>query len=187
MYCICDFLCSALTAKGFASFYDAKIKTICQTFTTSHNQVSSSPSLSHFCPLTPKDIQQLIQTCNPTTCPWIQFLLHCLRPPLRTSCPSSRLSMASLALVWLHILWRLSLSRYRETTCWEIHQTVILLDLSTAFDKVNHKTLLSTLEGLRINRGIRQHGGYRHLLHADYPLVSHNTCSPLQTLWFSLH
>ncbi|KAI5623494.1 hypothetical protein C0J50_17281 [Silurus asotus] len=65
---------SSLTANDFASFYDEKIRKICQTFTSSptmttqHSQQSTT-SLSSFSTLTEDEILQVIRSCNPTTCP----------------------------------------------------------------------------------------------------------------------
>ncbi|KAI5085343.1 hypothetical protein C0J45_23168, partial [Silurus meridionalis] len=62
---------SSLTANDFASFYDEKIKKICQTFTSSPTMTTqhSQQSTTSFSTLTEDEILQVIRSCNPTTCP----------------------------------------------------------------------------------------------------------------------
>ncbi|KAK3556385.1 hypothetical protein QTP70_007997 [Hemibagrus guttatus] len=66
---------SSLTIEDFATFYTEKIEKICQTFTsaptssTSHSQHSATPSLKHLSTVAAEEVLQIIQSCNPTTCP----------------------------------------------------------------------------------------------------------------------
>ncbi|KAK3513833.1 hypothetical protein QTP70_028845 [Hemibagrus guttatus] len=61
--------------QGQATFYTEKIEKICQTFTsaptssTSHSQDSATPSLKHLSTVAAEEVLQIIQSCNPTTCP----------------------------------------------------------------------------------------------------------------------
>ncbi|KAK3532780.1 hypothetical protein QTP86_028149, partial [Hemibagrus guttatus] len=66
---------SSLTTEDFATFYTEKIERIYQTFTstptssTSHSQHSATPSLTQLSTVAADEVLQIIQSCNPITCP----------------------------------------------------------------------------------------------------------------------
>ncbi|KAK3507663.1 hypothetical protein QTP70_032599, partial [Hemibagrus guttatus] len=145
----------SLTAEDFATFYTEKIERICQTFTslptspTSHSQHSATPSLTQLSTVASEEVLQITQSCNPTTCPLDPIpsaMFQTISPdllPFITTVINGSLTSGHVPTGFKKVMGH----PHPEETCSGSfrHQ-----QLQTAFDTVNHKTLLSTLRSLEI-------------------------------------
>ncbi|KAK3550303.1 hypothetical protein QTP86_024284 [Hemibagrus guttatus] len=167
---------SSLTAEDFATFYTEKIERICQTFTspptspTSHNQ--------HCYSFTDAALNSMLQTISPDLLPFITTVIN--GSLTSGHFPTVFKKARVIPILKKPALDPSDISNYRQNNLHDPNQSgfkaahstetallavteklhaarsaklssvLILLDLSAAFDTVNHKTLLSTLRSLGI-------------------------------------
>ncbi len=156
---------TSITADDFATFFTDKTKTISSQFSPSLTQdlqptrSTAQTPLFSFCPLTEAEVSKLLLPSHPTTCPFILPFIAKILERVVFNQVSFFLSQ--------NIKLDAKQSGFRsghstETALLSVTETLriakadskssvlILLDLSAAFDTVNHQILLSTLSSLDI-------------------------------------
>ncbi|KAK3570650.1 hypothetical protein QTP86_024562 [Hemibagrus guttatus] len=170
---------SSMIAEDFATFYTEKIEKICQTFTsaptssTTHSQHSATPSLKHLSTVAAEEVLQIIQSCNPTTCPLDPIpstMLQTISPdllPFNTTVINGSLTSGHVPtaikkarVIPILLLIPQDISNYRPVSLLSFLSKIlkhiaaiscrIISMIPTTFDTVNNKTLLSTLRSLGI-------------------------------------
>ncbi|KAI4875089.1 hypothetical protein NFI96_025166, partial [Prochilodus magdalenae] len=163
---------SSLTPEDFVTFFEEKVNKIRQSFSPVPAPPSISPhplatnSLTCFASLSSDEILQLLESSKPTTCPLDPIPSPLLRSislellPFISSLINSSLSSRNqlqdinqsgfkpahsteTALIAVT-------ERFQTARSAKLSSVLILLDLSAAFDTVNHKILLSVLTDLGI-------------------------------------
>ncbi|KAI4888332.1 hypothetical protein NFI96_024824, partial [Prochilodus magdalenae] len=149
---------SSLTLEDFVTFFEEKVNKIRQSFSPVPAPPSISPhplatnSLTCFASLSSDEILQLLESSNPTTCPLDPIPSPLLRSisldllPFISSLINSSLSSGTGFRTSTSLASNPPIPQKSAT----LSSVLILLDLSAAFDTVNHKTLLSVLTVLGI-------------------------------------
>ncbi|KAG1929291.1 hypothetical protein F2P79_023064 [Pimephales promelas] len=170
---------SSLTADDFANFFTNKTTTISSQFSASRTQEPRQPSppannpLFSFTPLTKEEVSKLLLCTHPTDCPLDPIPSHLLQAicptllPALTHIMNSSLHTGIFPTAFKQARLDVNQSGFKkghstETALLSVSEdlriakaasnssVLILLDLSAAFDTVNHQILLSTLSALGI-------------------------------------